>query len=39
MAKVSKRKVSLGTKLIPRAGITKNPKQRYGCGGSLKKTK
>ena len=37
--KTISRKVSLGTKLIPKAGVTKNPKQPYGCGGKLKKAK
>ena len=40
MAKKTKsRKVSLGTKLIPRAGTTKNPKQSYKCGGKTKTAK
>lgn len=40
MAKKTKaRKVALAPKLIPRAGITKNPKQSYKCGGKIKTTK
>lgn len=40
MAKKTKtRKVSLAPKLIPRAGVTKNPKQSYGCGGKIKNPK
>lgn len=23
--------------MTPKAGVTKNPKRRYGCGGKLKK--
>jgi hypothetical protein len=33
------RKVSLSPKLIPRGGVTKNPKQSYKCGGKIKKAK
>ena len=40
MAKKTKaRKVALAPKLIPRAGVTKNPKQSYKCGGKIKTTK
>lgn len=40
MAKKTKtRKVSLAPKLIPRAGVTKNSKQSYGCGGKIKNPK
>ena len=40
MAKRTKaRKVSLGAKLIPRTGVTRNPKQAYKCGGKIKKAK
>lgn len=40
MAKKTKaRKVPLAPKLIPRAGVTKNPKQPYKCGGKLKTSK
>lgn len=39
MAKKTKaRKVKLTPKFIPRASVTKNPKQPYGCGGKIKKT-
>lgn len=34
----SKKKVG-AAKLIPRAGVTKNPKQTYKCGGPIKKAK
>lgn len=37
--KTKKRKVALAPKLIPRAGVTKNPKQSYKCGGKIKTTK
>ena len=36
MAKTNKRKVT-PKPLIPKAGVTKNPKRRYGCGGKVKK--
>ena len=40
MAKKTKaRKVALAPKLIPRAGVTKNPKQSYKCGGKIKTAK
>jgi len=40
MAKKTKsRKVSIAPKLIPRAGVTKNPKQSYKCGGKTKTIK
>lgn len=37
--KTKKRKVALAPKLIPRAGVTKNPKQSYKCGGKVKTAK
>lgn len=37
--KTKTRKVSLAPKLIPRAGVTKNPKQAYKCGGKVKTSK
>lgn len=37
--KTKKRKVALAPKLIPRAGVTKNPKQSYKCGGKIKTAK
>lgn len=40
MAKKTKaRKVTIAPKLIPRAGVTRNPKQSYKCGGQVKKAK
>lgn len=40
MAKKTKaRKVTITPKLIPRAGVTKNPKQSYKCGGKIKTAK
>lgn len=33
------RKVTLAPKFIPRSGTTLNPKQPYGCGGKIKKSK
>lgn len=37
--KIKARKVALAPKLIPRAGVTKNPKQSYKCGGKIKTAK
>ena len=37
--KIKTRKVSLAPKFIPRAGVTKNPKQTYKCGGKVKTSK
>ena len=37
--KTKKRKVALAPKLIRRAGLTKNPKQPYNCGGKIKTAK
>lgn len=37
--KTKSRKVPLAPKLVPRAGVTKNPKQPYKCGGKLKISK
>lgn len=37
--KTKSRKVTIAPKLIPRAGVTRNPKQSYKCGGQVKKTK
>ena len=37
--KIKRRKVALAPKLIPRAGVTKNPKQPYKCGGQIKTNK
>ena len=39
MAKRSGNKKVKPAKLIPRAGVTKNPKQIYKCGGPIKKAK
>lgn len=33
------RKVSLSPKLIPRTGVTRNPKQPYKRGGKIKNSK
>lgn len=37
--KTKTRKISLAPKLIPRAGVTKNSKQTYKCGGKVKTSK
>lgn len=37
--KTNARKVSLAPKLIPRAGLSRGPKDPYACGGKLKKSK
>ena len=37
--KTNARKVSLAPKLIPRAGLSRNPKDSYSCGGKIKKSK
>ena len=39
MARINSKKKVNSAKLIPRAGVTKNPKQTYKCGGPIKKTK
>lgn len=39
MAKKISSKIVKPAKLIPRAGVTKNPKQTYKCGGPIKKAK
>ena len=39
MARINSKKKVKPAKLIPRAGVTKNPKQTYKCGGPIKKAK